>query len=99
MLNEVIHDDYEATSLQGMIASFKRCLKREKYQASIINNFSIGEKSQDPVVQARKAQKQSKSNKQKGSRSLKEKQIRAPYNKDLLEKSCPEALLNSLAKQ
>ena len=46
-----------------------------------------------------KPKKQSKSNKQKGSGSLKEKQVKALYNKDLLEKSCPEALLNSLAKQ
>ena len=73
--------------------------KREKYQASTINNFSIWEKSQDPAVQARKVQKQSKGNKQKGSGSLKEKQIKALYNKYLLEKLCPEALLNSLAKQ
>ena len=99
MPSEVVHDDYEATSLPGMIASFERYLKREKYQTSIINNFSIWEKSQDAAVQARKAQKQSKSNKQKGSGSLKEKQIKALYNKDLLEKPCPEALLNSLVKQ
>ena len=82
-----------------MIASFVRYLKREKYQASIINNFSVWEESQDVAVQAKTPQKQRRSNKQKGSVSLKEKQIKVPYNKDRLEKSSPEALLNSLAKQ
>ena len=83
---------------KGWLLVLNDILNGEKYQASIINNFSIWEKSQDPAVQARKAQKQSKSEKQKGSGSLKEKQIKALCNKDLLEK-CPEALLNSLAKQ
>ena len=52
-----------------------------------------------PCSPSKKSPKTSKSNKQKGSGSLKEKQIKALYNKELLEKSCPEALLNSLAKQ
>ena len=84
-----------------MIASFERYLKREKYQASIITNFSVWEKSQDVAVQAKTPPKQRRSNKQKGSLSLKEfeKQIKVLYNKDSLEKSSPEALLNSLAKQ
>ena len=83
---------------KGWLLVLNDIFNGKKYQASIINNFSIWEKSQDAAVQARKAQKRSKSNKQKGSGSLKEKQIKAPYNKDLPEK-CPEALLNSLAKQ
>ena len=67
--------------------------------SSIINNFSVWEKSQDVAVQAKTPQKQRRSNKKKGSVSLKEKQIKVLYNKDSLEKSSPEALLNSLAKQ
>ena len=81
-----------------MIASFERYLRRKtKYHASIISDFSISEKSHDAAVQARTAQTQLRGgNKEKGSVCLREIQRQVLYNKGLLKKSSPEALLNSL---
>ena len=44
-------------TMKDMIASFEQYLRREKYQViSIINNFTVFEKSQEAAVQARTAQ-------------------------------------------
>ena len=80
-----------------MIASFELYLKRKKSITLVISDFSISEKSQDAAVQARTAQTQlCRGNKQKGSVCLREIQRQVLYNKDLINKSSPEALLNSL---
>ena len=51
-------NDYEPTSLQGMIASFERYFKRKNYQASIINDLAFEKNSKNAAVQAKQLKKQ-----------------------------------------
>ena len=87
-------NEYKPTSLQSLMASFERQLKKKGYSASIINNLVL-EKTRN-VLQSKQKQlkKQRKGNKPKASVALtsEEIELKILYEKGLLSMCSPEAL-------
>ena len=91
------NEDYEPTSLRAMMASFERYLKKKNYGYSIIRDFEF------EIAQTALKSKQ-RDLKKKGkdfsspntSVPFTEDDIKLLYDKGLLGKSTPEALLNTV---
>ena len=84
--------EYEPSSLRGMVASFERHLKRKSYPISIINDLAF-EKLRKTL---QSKQKQGRGNKPNASVALTEDEIKLLFDKGLLGVSSPEAILNTL---
>jgi len=88
--------DYEPSSLQSLLASFERHLKKNSYSASIMNDL-IFERTRKVLLSKQKELKK----KGKGSRpnaliALTSDELNTLYKKGLLGTRNPEALLNTL---
>ena len=88
--------DYEPSSLRGMVASFERHLKRKSYPVSIINDLAFDRLRKTLHSKQKQLKKKGKGNKPHASVALTEDEMKILYEKGLLGASSPEALLNAL---
>ena len=90
------NEDYEPSSLRGMLASFERYLKRKNYSYSIIKDIEF-EKARVAFKSKQKdLKKEGKGGRPNASIPLTEDDVKLIYDKELLGKSTPDALLNTL---
>ena len=82
--------EYEPSSLRGMVASFERHLKRKSYPVSIINDLAFEKLRKTLQSKQKQLKKQGRGNKPNASVALTEDEIKR------LCVSRPEAILNTL---
>lgn len=90
------NEDYEPTSLRAMMASFERYLKKKNYGYSIMRDVEFEKARTALKSKQRDLKKQGKGDKPNASVPLTEDDIKLLYDKGLLGKSTPEALLNTV---
>ena len=90
------NEDYEPTSLRAMMASFERYLKKKNYGYSIMRDVEFEKARTALKSKQRDLKKKGKGDKPNASVPLTEDDIKLLYDKGLLEKSTPEALLNTV---
>ena len=88
--------EYEPSSLRGMVASFERHLKRKSYPVSIINDLAFEKLRKTLQSKQKQLKKQGRGNKPNASVALTEDEIKLLFDKGLLSVSSPEAILNTL---
>ena len=88
--------EYEPSSLRGMVASFERHLKRKSYPVSIINDLAFEKLRKTLQSKQKQLKKQGRGNKPNASVALTEDEIKLLFDKGLLGVSSPEAILNTL---
>ena len=88
--------EYEPSSLRGMVASFERHLKRKSYPVSIINDLAFEKLRKTLQSKQKQLKKQGRGNKPNASVALTEGEIKLLFDKGLLGVSSPEAILNPL---
>ncbi|XP_073248879.1 uncharacterized protein KIAA1958-like [Porites lutea] len=90
------NEDYEPTSLRAMMASFERYLKKKNYGYSIMRDVEFEKARTALKSKQRDLKKKGKGDKPNASVPLTEDDIKLLYDKGLLGKSTPEALLNTV---
>ena len=93
--------EYEPSSLRGMVASFERHLKRKSYPVSIINDLAFEKLRKTLQSKQKQLKKQGRGNKPNASVALTEDEIKLLFDKGLLGMRttiCAGAML-SYAKQ
>lgn len=88
--------EYEPSSLRGMVASFERYLKRKSYPVSIIQDLAFEKLRKTLHSKQKQLKKQGKGNKPNASVALTEEEMKILYDKGFLGTSSPEAILNTL---
>ena len=88
--------EYEPSSLRGMVASFERHLKRKSYPVRIINDLAFKKLRKTLQSKQKQLKKQGRGNKPNASVALTEDEIKLLFDEGLLGVSSPEAILNTL---
>ena len=88
--------EYEPSSLRGMVASFERHLKRKSYPVSIINDLAFKKLRKTLQSKQKQLKKQGRGNKPNASVALTEDEIKVLFDKGLLGVSSLEAILKTL---
>ena len=81
--------EYEPSSLRGMVASFERHLKRKSYPVSIINDLAFEKLRKTLQSKQKQLKKQGRGNKPNASVALTEDEIKPLFDKGLLGVSSP----------
>ena len=90
------NEEYEPDSLRAMIASFERYLRKKNYGFSIVNDKEF-EKTRAALKSKQKdLKKKGKGGKPNASVPLTEEQVQLLYDRQLLGKSTPDSLLNTI---
>ena len=90
------NEDYEPTSLRAMMASFERYLKTKNYGYNIMRDVQFEKARTALKSKQRDLKKKGKGDKANASVPLTEDDIKLLYDRGLLGKSTPEALLNTV---
>ena len=90
------NEDYKPNSLRAMMASFERCLKKKNYGYSIMRDVESEKERTALKSKQRDLKKKGKGDKPNASVPLTEDDKKLLYDKGLLGKSTPEALLNAV---
>ena len=90
--------EYDPSSLRGMVASFERHLKRKSYPVSIINDLAFKKLRKTLQSKQKQLKKQGRGNKPNASVALfiTEDEKTLLFDKGLLGVSSPESNLNTL---
>ena len=89
-------EEYEPSSLRGILSSVERHLRRAGYGKSIIKENDF-QKTRDALkVKQKELKRQGKGNKPKATTALSDEEIDILYGKTLLGLSSPQALVNTV---
>ncbi|XP_015774306.1 PREDICTED: zinc finger MYM-type protein 2-like [Acropora digitifera] len=89
-------EDYEPSSLRGLICSFNHHLKACKYPCSVIEDSQFEQVRQVLEAQSKELKKDGKGNKPKAAEAITDEEVNILYDKQLLGISNAEALLNTM---
>ncbi|XP_061196504.1 uncharacterized protein LOC133204775 [Saccostrea echinata] len=89
-------EEYEPSSLRGMIGSFERHLKRHRYQFSLITSFEFARCREALRAKQKDLKAQGRGNKPQRSDSLTPDEIETLYNTEQLGKATPTSLISTL---
>ena len=89
-------DEYEPTTLRGMVSSFERYLKRRRYCESIITGQAFAKTREVLKSKQKQLKRIGKGNKQQEASPLTKEEIEILYSKGVMGIHSPEALINTL---
>ena len=89
-------EDYEPSSLRGLIASFNRHFKEQKYPGSIIEGAEFEQTRKCLEARSKQLKKQRKGNKPNAAQALTDDEVNILFEQNLLGISSAEALSNKL---
>ena len=89
-------EDFEPSSLRGLVCSFNRHLKACKYPANIIEDKEFEQVRQALQARSKQLKKDGKGNKPNEAEALTDEEVNTLYEKNLLGISNAESLLNTL---
>ena len=89
-------EDYEPSSLRGLIASFNRHFKEQKYPGSIIEGAEFEQTRKCLEARSKQLKKQGKGNKPNAAQALTDDEVNILFEQNLLGISSAEALSNTL---
>ena len=89
-------DEYEPTTLRGMLASFERYLKRLRYSESIITGQSFAKTREVLKSKQKQLKRVGKGNKPQEASPLTKEEIDILYRRGVMGIHSPEALINTL---
>ena len=89
-------EDYEPSSLRGLIASFNRHFKEQKYPGSIIEGAEFEQTRKCLEARGKQLKKQGKGNKPNAAQALTDDEVNILFEQNLLGISSAEALSNTL---
>ena len=89
-------EEYEPTTLRSFVSSFDRSLRKKDYPTAIIEGQEFRKTRETLVSKQKEFKKAGKGNKTKAARALTNEEVDVLNNKELLDVSSPESLLNTL---
>ena len=89
-------EDFEPSSLRGLICSFNRHLKACNYACSVIEDSQFEQVRQALEVRSKELKKDGKGNKPKAAEAITDEEVNILYDKKLLGILNAEALLNTM---
>lgn len=89
-------EEYEPSTLRGMLGSFERHLKRHRYQYSLISSFEFAQCREALKAKQKDLKAQGRGNKPKKSDCLTPEEIEKLYCTEQLGKATPTSLINTL---
>ena len=89
-------EDFEPSSLRGLLCSFNRYLKSKGYPANLIEDQAFEQVRAALKAKSKELKKSGKGNKPNAAQAITDNEISVLYEKELLGTSNPESLINTI---